>query len=136
MEYADLVTRLFTTPPNLGPLADADCHGEARESGAWIVIEARVRDRRLEAVAFQALACPHVIAAAALAADRLRGQPVDALGTFDPWVLRDELALPTEKRGRLLTLQDALRNCFRDWDTTQSAGRPQGGPRFPGSVQS
>jgi hypothetical protein len=49
---------------------------------------------------------------------------VEALRDFDPGGLAEELGLPAEKRGSLLTLQDALRNCFRAWDTTQPAGRP------------
>ena len=48
--------------------------------------------------------------------------PVAQLWEFDPTAVRAELGIPAEKLGSLLILQDALRNCFRDWDTTQPAG--------------
>ncbi len=122
MDYSRLVAHLFDSPPSLGPLAGANCQGDAGEGGRRVVIQAAVQAGQLDAVAFRALGCPHLIAASALAAEALRGQPVAALRDYDPLTLSDRLGMPAGKRGRLLILQDALQNCFRDWDTTQPAG--------------
>jgi NifU-like protein involved in Fe-S cluster formation len=125
--YPDIVRRYFADPPCLGPLAGDDVRrGEAGApaTGTWIVIESIVREGRCVELAFRAYGCPWTVAATALAVERLQGAPLTSLLDFAPLDLAAELNLPVEKRGSLLTLQDALRNCFRAWDTT----RPIGGP--------
>lgn len=127
MEYAAAVERHFREPSNVGPLAEAcACRGEAGSParGAWIVIEARIDGGMVRGIAFQAFGCPHVIAACSRATEILGDGPVTRLAHFDPGVLIADLAIPPEKLGSLLILQDALRNCFADWDTTQPAGPP------------
>lgn len=110
--YSTRVRALFADPPRAGALADRP--GERRrgeagspEQGAWVAFEARVEAGRIADAAFSAWGCPHVIAAAALVADRLPGGPVAEAGAFDVHALAAELDLPPAKLGRLLVVQDA-----------------------------
>lgn len=125
MRYPEPVERHFRAPENLGPLGlPGACRGEAGSParGAWVVFEAEVRDARVHRLCFRAWGCPYVIAACSRITGLLAGEPVGALARFDPASLAGELSLPPEKLGSLLIIQDALRNCWGDWDTTQPAG--------------
>ena len=125
MRYEEAVERHFAAPSHVGPLAGGRVsRGEAgsRAKGTWIVIEACIDGGRVDRVAFQAFGCPHTIAACSRATELLAGGAAGCLARFDPSVLAAELSIPPEKLGSLLILQDALRNCFADWDTTQPAG--------------
>jgi NifU-like protein involved in Fe-S cluster formation len=84
-------------------------------------MEADIEDARVRRLAFRAYGCPYVIAACSRATELLTGAAVEALDGLDPAALAQELNAPPEKLGNLLVIQDALRNCFRDWDTTQPA---------------
>jgi nitrogen fixation protein NifU and related proteins len=59
---------------------------------------------------FEAYGCPHAIAAASRLTEQLTGCAVEAAEHWDWRPLAAELALPAEKRGRLLVLEDALRS--------------------------
>ena len=126
--YPAAVRQHFLEPVHVGPLtaAPGTCvhRGEAGSAaaGTWVVIEAAVRGAMLEKLAFRAYGCPYLIAASSRAMAILAPGPVARLREFDPAAVSAELAIPAEKLGSLLILQDALRNCFRDWDTTQPAG--------------
>lgn len=125
MAYSAEVERHFRHPAGVGPLAgDAVYRGEAGsvEWGAWVVMEADIREGRVHALAFRAFGCPCVIAACSRATELLRGGPAGALRDFSAAALVAELGIPPEKLGPVLVLEDALRNCFTDWDTTQPAG--------------
>lgn len=91
------------------------------EQGARVAIEADIVERRIRRIAFRAYGCPHVIAACSRATEVLTGAPVEALLGIEAAALGGELDAPAGKLGRLLLVEDALRNCFRDWDTTQPA---------------
>lgn len=128
MTYPEPVRRHFFHPANVGPLrAPAGmraCLGQAggERDGAWVVMEAAVRDARVEVLAFRAYGNPWLLAACSRVTGLLAPGPVARLAEFDPADLMAELQIPAGQLGRLLVLQDALRNCFRDWDTTQPAG--------------
>jgi hypothetical protein len=51
--------------------------------------------------------CPDTIAAADLAAERMRDVPLDDFRGLEVRALADELGVPTEKLGKLLRLEDA-----------------------------
>ncbi len=87
------------------------------EHGTWIIIQARVEAGQLEAVKFLAYGCPHTIAACCRMTEKLAGARVGELLNFAPDWLTDELNIPVEKAGKLLILQDALRECFDGWQT-------------------
>ena len=126
MEYPTQVARHFSSPANVGPLepgAGRVCRGEAgaAERGTWVVFEAQIDAGRIRRLAFRAYGCPYVIAACSRITELLTDTAVCSLLDFAPAALAAELDLPTEKSGSLLIIQDALRNCFRDWDTTPPA---------------
>jgi len=123
--YSRAVERHFNDPAGVGPLAGDDVfRGEAGsiERGAWVVIEAAIREGCVHALAFRAFGCPCLIAACSRVTELLAGRPVEALRETGAAALMADLAIPPEKLGALLVLEDALRNCFTDWDTTQPAG--------------
>lgn len=127
MNYSAAVRRHFHEPSNAGAMAGAEVgrvRGEAGSAaaGTWVVFWARIEGQRLVALRFQALACPHVIAACSRATELLAGLALPAARAFDPKPLMAELQIPPDKLGRLLIMEDALRNCFAAWDTTQLAG--------------
>jgi NifU-like protein involved in Fe-S cluster formation len=125
MEYPALVLRHFREPRNVGPAAAGPaCRGEAGSAarGTRVVFEAEVAAGRVRRLSFRAYGCPYVIAACSRVTELLADAPVAALARFDPAELAAELELPPEKLGSLLVVQDALRNCAADWDTTQPAG--------------
>jgi len=92
--------------------------GEAgsEEGGTWVVCTARVLDGRVADLDLRVFGCPHTRAACDRAVQLLTGAPVAELARLDPLALLAALEIPPEKAGRLLIIQDALRNCLADWD--------------------
>jgi len=121
VQYSKTVADYFARPVNAGILpgnADDVISGVAgdREHGAEVVFYLRVKDREIAEISFQTFGCPHTIAACSLATEQLTGQPVDALVELTAGSLASTLDVPVEKMGRMLLLEDALRNCFIAWD--------------------
>lgn len=112
--YSVRVLELFRTLPGAGTLMAASggiATGEAMalERGAWVRFEARVAAGRIVECRFQAWGCPHVLAAAALAAGWLAGEAGDQGARCEAARLARELDAPAEKMGRLLVVEDAGR---------------------------
>jgi len=126
-DYPPEVQRHFFEPLNVGPLQPAAgervCRGEAgsAQGGAHVLIEAAVSGDEVSHMAFRARGCPYLLAACSCATAQLAPGRVQQLAAFDVRALARQLGAPAEKLGSLLILQDALRNCFRDWDTTPPA---------------
>ncbi len=95
----------------------AEVLGEAGGPGqeVWVRFRLQVRDGRVESASHQVYGCPHTLAAAAWLADRLRGRTRLTLVPGTPTEWAHALQVPVEKLGRLLTLEDALRECQRQW---------------------
>ena len=127
MDYPAEVERHFRDPSNAGALDGVPvARGEAgsAEAGTWIVVEAEIVDATIRRIAFRAFACPFLIAACSRVTELVANGPAVRLARFDVDRLVGELGIPPEKLGGLLVLEDALRNCWTDWDTTQPAGHP------------
>ena len=92
------------------------------EEGAVVHFAADVADGRLHNVGFRACACPHIIAACSVVAERLAGARPEQL--VDPALLEvlKELEIPVEKTGKILILQDALSACYADFEGRRAAG--------------
>lgn len=119
MEYSEAVAKHFAEPANAGVLQGPDVvAGGAgdRAQGAQVVFHARIINGRIDAIRFQAYGCPHTLAACSLVTERLEGGPAQALRELEPQDLAAPLDIPVEKTGRLLIIQDALRNCWAAWD--------------------
>ena len=76
--------------------------------GAKVRLMLALEDGVIQAMRFQAWGCPHLIAAAEALCERFEGQPVESLAHFEPQELMQRLAVPVEKTGRILVLEDAL----------------------------
>ncbi len=95
-------------PTAVGAAGDAD-HG-ARVELAFMVEQGRVARGR-----FRAFGCPHLVAAASWLTDRLRGATREELAAWDWREAAEALGVPAAKFGRLLTLQDAVRDAAGNW---------------------
>ena len=114
--YSVRVLELFRALPGAGSLdgaAGSIATGEAMalDRSAWVRFEARVALGRIAECRFLAWGCPHVLAAAALAARWLEdGPPGRCLAAS----LAGELDAPAGKMGRLLVVEDAGRALLAD----------------------
>jgi NifU-like protein involved in Fe-S cluster formation len=75
---------------------------------ARIELSARLDRERIAELRFLAWGCPHLIAACDFACERLEGGPVARLNDVDAASIIEKLAVPIEKTGRILLLEDAL----------------------------
>ena len=121
MDYSEEVRRRFGAPGRVaasGPCPPTWVAGEAEDQalGVWARFRVQIRADAIEAVSFHLFGCPHTIAAASLLAERLEGEPATALRGSWAHALAAELAVPAEKLGRLLVLEDALRACARNFE--------------------
>jgi len=117
--FSQAVAGLRAAAPAAAPPASSVlARGEAgdEEAGTRVVFTARVRDGRVAGLRAWVFGCPHTRAACDRVVQQLTGAPVAALGQLDPRELGADLEIPAEKAGRLLIIQDALRNCLADWD--------------------
>jgi len=128
--FARTVTDLRRRSPAAGPPVPAPTpdpeegagtllvRGEAgsMEVGTWVVFTARIRDARVIRLDAQVYGCPHTQAACDRVVQLLTGGNRLELGNLEPLALGAALNIPAEKTGRLLIIQDALRNCLADWD--------------------
>lgn len=120
-ELRQLAPGAATAPPAPEPAGTVLARGEAgsEDAGTRIVFTARVRDGRVARLEARVFGCPHTRAACDRAVQLLTGATVAELGRLEPRVLGADLGIPPEKAGRLLIIQDALRNCLADWDNAQ-----------------
>ncbi len=86
------------------------------EAGTWVVVTASIRGEQVDRLEARVYGCPHTMAACDRVVQLLTGGTAAGLGTLDPLALAAALEIPVEKTGRLLIIQDALRNCLADWD--------------------
>jgi NifU-like protein involved in Fe-S cluster formation len=80
---------------------------EDRSLAVWAKAVLGISNGRIAAAAFEVYGCPDTIAAAHLAAERLRGVEVSRISGIDAQGLARELGIPREKLGKLLRLEDA-----------------------------
>jgi len=117
--YNPLVIEHFERPRNVGRFPSADdviaASAGDPDQGVRFDLSARVRDDRIADVRFEVYGCPHCIAAGSLLSERLQGATQDELRRWSWRAAADELAIPAEKRGRLLVLEDAVRALAAAW---------------------
>ena len=122
-DYNDAVRSRFGNPVHAGDLPEAaDTYDRVLEvdqaSGddfAHVVLTAGVRGDTIAALRFRARGCPHLVAAADLACEKLEGNPVGALENFPRDDITVTLAVPVEKTGRVLLLEDAVASLWAQW---------------------
>lgn len=106
--YGPEVRRLFGAPAHAGRLDPARV-GAAGDAEASVQLFAQVADGRIVAMRFLARGCPHLIAAAEATCVALEGRNAVEFNEFDASAIRDRLAVPVEKTGRILLIEDAVR---------------------------
>lgn len=112
--YNDAVRRYFGEAAHAGDLSrdyplNLRAEVSASDRGSKVILAAGVANDLVVELRFRVLGCPHLIAAAeALCQDREQGG-VAALGVFDLQEMMARLAIPVEKTGRILLLEDALK---------------------------
>jgi NifU-like protein involved in Fe-S cluster formation len=117
--YGAEVRRRMRELPGAGdlPRGAAQVAGRAgdREQGAEVRFEFGLESGRVAAARFRAFGCPHFLAAASWLCERLVGEGRSGLEAWDWREAADALEVPPAKFGRLITLQDAVRNAARNW---------------------
>jgi NifU-like protein involved in Fe-S cluster formation len=107
--YSATVRELFAQPAHAGGL-DGGQTVSVAEQDVRLELAALADGERVEALRFRAWACPHVIAAAETTCARLEGASITELLEFSAVDLMENLAVPVEKTGRILVLEDAVRS--------------------------
>lgn len=118
-DYAAAVIDHFDRPRNAGRLQSAPdvIEGSAgrRADGVEFHFTARLAGDVIDAVRVQTFGCPHSVAAASWLSERLVGMTRTQLQQWQWREAAQALDVPTEKRGRLLVLEDAVRALARSW---------------------
>ena len=107
--YSATVRELFAHPAHAGVL-DGGTRVPVAEQDVRLELSALADGERIAALRFRAWGCPHVIAAAEWACARLERASIAELLEFSIVDLMDNLAVPVEKTGRILVLEDAIRS--------------------------
>jgi NifU-like protein involved in Fe-S cluster formation len=110
MKYSEATLRYFRTAETAGVLTGPGTwRGAAgtREQGTWVQFDVLIGEGAIRDARFLAFGCPHTIAVAAWVAERAVGRAARAALPETVQVLSERFAVPVEKRGRLLTIEDA-----------------------------
>jgi NifU-like protein involved in Fe-S cluster formation len=110
MNYSDLTRSSFETAPNAGELTGPGVFRGAsgnHAQGTWVQFDLRIKAGAVSAAKFLAFACPHTIAVAAWLAEQAVGRQLKPVLPESVQALRDRFAVPIEKMGRLLIIEDA-----------------------------
>jgi hypothetical protein len=110
MNYNELTRSYFESVANVGELEGPGVFRGAagnREQGTWVQFDLRINDGAVSEARFLAFACPHTIAVAAWLAEQAVGGQVKPVLPESVPALRDRFAVPVEKMGRLLIIEDA-----------------------------
>jgi hypothetical protein len=110
LNYNEATRRYFDSPPAAGRLEGGDVvRGAAgsRPQGAWVQFDLRIANAAVTEARFLAFGCPHTIAAAAWVAEHAAGRKAGAGLPAAVAELSGFFAVPIEKRGRLLVVEDA-----------------------------
>lgn len=117
--YSGEVLRRLRELPGSGPLAQTgqvvNGRAGAARDGAEVQLEFAVQDGRIAAARFRAYGCPHLIAAASWLTDHAPGWQRQRLLDWDWREVAEALEVPPHKYGRLLVLEDAVRDAAGNW---------------------
>ena len=113
--YNQQTLQLFERPIHAGALQG--CYtdtavAEASESaaGARLQLAVGLQDGKIKECRFRVFGCPHLIAAAEWLCSQAEGDTMVDLANFRAEDCMQQLAVPVEKTGRLLLLEDAIRS--------------------------
>ena len=101
------------SPPEPGYAVSGEGGGPGKE--AWVRFDLAIEDGIVKDARFKAYGCPHTLGVAAWLASELPGRGREALIPGTPAEWAQARAVPVEKLGRLLAVEDALEACLRHW---------------------
>lgn len=110
MNYNELTHRYFTTAASAGELTGPGVFRGAagnREQGTWVQFDLQIQRGAVAAARFLAFACPHTVAVSAWLAEQAVGKPLRRGLPESVQALQERFAVPVEKTGRLLIIEDA-----------------------------
>ena len=110
MNYNEATLRYFESAPGAGVLSGPGTFRAAagsRAHGTWVQFDVQLNSSVIQAARFLAFGCPHTIAVSAWVAEQAAGQAARAALPETVQQLSERFAVPVEKRGRLLIVEDA-----------------------------
>jgi NifU-like protein involved in Fe-S cluster formation len=110
VNYSELTRRYFESAENAGELTGPGVLRGAAGShaqGTWVQFDLQITAGAVVAAKFLAFACPHTIAVAAWLAEQAVGRRPEPALPENVQALRERFAVPVEKMGRLLIIEDA-----------------------------
>jgi NifU-like protein involved in Fe-S cluster formation len=110
MNYNDLTRKYFESAANAGELQGPGVFRGAagnHAQGTWVQFDLQIKAGTISAAKFLAFACPHTIAVAAWLTEQAVGRHVVLQLPESVQALRERFAVPVEKMGRLLIIEDA-----------------------------
>lgn len=109
MNYGAEVLTLFREAAHAGQVeGGASGRARGRASGVEVVFSAGAAGGRIVRMRYGAIGCPWVIAACEWTCRQAEGGPVAGLASLDAAAMAAALAVPAEKTGSLLVVEDAL----------------------------
>jgi NifU-like protein involved in Fe-S cluster formation len=110
MNYNEVTLRYFETAPGAGVLSGPGTFRGAagsRAHGTWVQFDLQLNSSIIQAARFLAFGCPHTIAVSAWVTEQAAGRELCAALPETVRQLSERFAVPVEKRGRLLIVEDA-----------------------------
>ena len=107
--YNERVRALFDAPQHAGVL-DGAATVNVSDQGLRVQFCADIGDGSITAMRFRAWGCPHVIAVAESVCAGFEGRVASDLEEFVAADLMQSLAVPAEKSGRIIVIEDAVRS--------------------------
>ncbi len=107
--YNEIVREYFAELRHAGDISDSPA-GFFEDQGIRLKFTAAIEGDRIESMRFAAWGCPHVIAAAEAVCRHFEGEAVAELDIFPTAQIMVDLAVPVEKTGRILVVEDTVRS--------------------------
>ena len=110
MNYNELTRRYFESAANVGELTGAGVFRGAagnHAQGTWVQFDLEIDAGAVSTARFLTFGCPHTIAICAWLAEQAVGHRVKPRLPEGVQELRERFAVPVEKTGRLLIIEDA-----------------------------
>ena len=128
MEYGSTVARYFEAPGRAGELPQGlpglvSGEAEDRTLQVWVRFQLQVQGGVVHSVRFRVFGCPHTVAAAGKVAEWLEGRSEGEARELDVRTVCAELAVPVEKLGKLLRIEDAVAACLNQAAPGTKEGR-------------
>ena len=119
--YNPAVRECFASPEHAGSAAGGAV-AYFEDQGVRIRLTANVSAGLITELRFLVWGCPHVIAATEIFCRQFEGRPAAELEQFETAQIMQHLAVPVEKTGRIIVLEDtvrSLRSAILDQQTTK-----------------